>query len=94
MRTQIKLEVEVTQNRGFSPTELIITILEKTEESVFVETVLTQITSTGSIVETSRREFPLSALSVLAGYDTELMQPTVDPIGINQLLANFGLKLK
>lgn len=94
MKTQIKLEVEVLEEKGFSPTELIITILENTETSVFVETVLTELTSVGSIVETSRREFPLSALSVLNGYDTELMQPTVDPIGINQLLANFGLKLK
>lgn len=91
---EIKLNVEVTTERLFNPTELVIVIGSRDEQFVYVTTIITEYTSKGTIVETSKNKFPLSALSVLNGYDTVLLQPTVDTIGINNLLANFGLKLR
>lgn len=91
---EIKLNVEITTERLFNPTELVIVIGSRDEQFVYVTTIITEYTSKGTIVETSKNNFPLSALSVLNGYDTVLLQPTVDTIGINNLLANFGLKLR
>lgn len=93
---------EIPKAITFQPTDLSIIIENKeiiidengsSVEIVNVRTILTQIITDGYIKQERMHKLPSSILRAIAGFNPETMQLVVNPIGLNQILAGFYLKL-
>lgn len=81
---------------AFKPGEIDINVGEKQtlEDGIEVVTVLTRLRQTidgGYIEQVREQKLPVSILAAISGFDTQAMQPTVNPAALNQILLPFNL---
>lgn len=82
----------------FVPTDMQVIVGDKSTlsdgtEIVSVQTTLRQIIEGGYIEQVRDQQLPITILQAINGWDAMLMQPAIDNIKLNEILAQFNLKI-